>query len=248
MDDVRWAHLDAIAAHSRGLVAAADGHLDARVEHCPGWDVADLVWHLSEVQWFWATIVDERLAAPPDESRRPVRPGGDQLLEGLRAASERLIDVLAVADPAATVWTWAPSAHHAGFVLRHQVQEAAVHHWDAVHAAGGSLELDGPVAADAVDEFLTYSVSSDADPADPARPALAGTFALRATDTGDAWTLSDGRSPGTVGFVAGDVADDVPVLVAPAGELLLWLYGRVPAPSGVPADLLARFRALCFTE
>ena len=34
------------------------------------------------------------------------------------------------------------------FVTRHQVQEAAVHHWDAVNAAGDALVIDPAVAAD----------------------------------------------------------------------------------------------------
>ncbi len=51
--------------HSAGFADATRDHLDARVEHCPGWSVADLVWHLTEVHWFWGTIVEERLDAPP---------------------------------------------------------------------------------------------------------------------------------------------------------------------------------------
>ena len=46
--------LAAIETHTRGLAAAADGNLDARVEHCPDWSVADLVDHLTEVHAFWA--------------------------------------------------------------------------------------------------------------------------------------------------------------------------------------------------
>ena len=60
--------VDAIAEHSAGFAAAADG-VDAEVEHCPGWTVADLVGHLTEVHWFWGTIVEERL------KRRPGCPG-----------------------------------------------------------------------------------------------------------------------------------------------------------------------------
>ena len=42
---------------------------------------------------------------------------------------------------------------------------------------------------------------------------------------------------------------DGPVLEASAADLLLWLYGRVELDtSAVPAELLARFRALCFTD
>ena len=34
---------------------------------CPDWNADDLLWHLAEVQWFWATIVRERVT---DATRR----------------------------------------------------------------------------------------------------------------------------------------------------------------------------------
>ena len=49
----------AIAEHSRGFAEAAGGNLDAEVEFCPGWTVRDVVHHLTRVQWFWATLVEE---------------------------------------------------------------------------------------------------------------------------------------------------------------------------------------------
>ncbi len=181
----------AIAEHSAGFAAAADGNLDAEVRCCPGWTVADLVAHLTEVHWFWATIADERLSEPPEESRRPARAPRDQLIGQFRTGADRLVRVLAAADPADRAWTWAPAQQDIAFIARHQVQEAAVHHWDAADAAGRAVAIAAPVAADAVDEFLTFSVSSDADPAE-ARPALNGRFALRCTDADAAWTISDG--------------------------------------------------------
>ena len=47
----------------------------APVASCPGWSAADLTWHLAEVQYFWASVVEaggedisgiERLERPPD--------------------------------------------------------------------------------------------------------------------------------------------------------------------------------------
>jgi uncharacterized protein (TIGR03083 family) len=241
--------LDAITRHSEGFLEAARGNLGAAVEHCPGWEVSDLVWHLTEVQWFWATIVEERLAAPADESTRPVREAdGDRLLDAFGAGAHRLVSVLGAAAPSEHVWTWAPAQQDVAFVTRHQVQEAAVHHWDARHAAGGRLTVEPHVAADAVDEFLTFSVSSDADPADPPRPALDGAVVLRCTDVAAAWTLTDGRSPGTVTTTA-VATPGHPEVAASASDLLLWLYRRVVLDTGgVPADLLARFRALTYTD
>lgn len=149
------------------------------------------------------------------------------MVPAFEAGAERLARVLGEADPRERVWTWAPAQQDAAFVIRHQVQEIAVHHWDAVNAAGAMLALEPELAADAVDEFLHFSLSSDQDPADPARAPLGGSLVLRATDTGDEWRLSDGD----------------------ASDLLLWLYQRAEVDtSTVDPELVKRFRALSFTD
>ena len=237
----------AITQHSAGFAAAARGNLDARVEHCPEWSVADLVWHLTEVHWFWGTIVEERLAAPADESRRPARAADDGLVEAFVTGAARLVEVLREAEQTDFCWTWAGWQQDVAFVTRHQVQEAAVHHWDAVHAAGDALVVDPAVSADSVDEFLHFSVASEDDPDDPPETVLDGAFTLRATDTGDTWAVSDGSKPGTAHIEHGGSAG--PVVEGTASDLLLWLYGRIDLDtSSVPEDLLGRFRSLCFTD
>jgi uncharacterized protein (TIGR03083 family) len=236
----------AIRSHSAGFADATRGNLDARVEHCPDWSVADLVEHLTEVHWFWRTVADELPDAPPDESRRPDRSDDAGLVEAFERGAAQLVDVLASADQSAACWTWAPQQQDVAFITRHQVQEAAVHHWDAVNAAGGSLTIEPEIAADAVDEFLSFSVTSDEHPEEWAGKPLTGTFALRATDTGGSWTVTDGTRPGTVRTTRGE--SDGPVVEATAADLLLWLYGRVELDTAVPGDLVARFRALCGTD
>ena len=63
-----------------------------------------------------------------------------------------------------------------------------------------------------------------------------------------AWTLSDGSTPGTVQSEQ-DALPEALAVTAGASDLLLWLYGRVLVDTGpVPADLIERFRALCFTD
>ncbi len=238
-------YVAAIAEQSTKLASAANGAFNLAVEHCPGWTVEDLVAHLVEVHWFWATIVDEQLAAPPT-SGRPERPDADQLIDRFVAGAARLADVLARADQSASVYTWAPSRHDVAFVTRHQVQEVAVHHWDVANAVGRVARLDPELAADAVDEFLTFSLSSDVDPADPPRPPLAGALSLVASDAERAWTVRDSR-PGTVRVDDGD--HGTATVAAPAFELLLWLYGRVAIDVAPPADELGRrLRALTFTD
>ena len=241
-------YLTAITEHSEGFATSAEGNLEARVEHCPGWNVADLVWHLTEVHWFWATIVEERLKSPPDESLRPERPGDDELVDRFRTGAHRLVEVLERAPDDAKVWTWAPAQRDVAFVSRHQVQEAAVHHWDAAHAAGMQIELEVPIATDAVGEFLTFSIANADDPADPPPDALGGAFAIASRDGGAAWTIQDGPRPGTLLVIAGELAEESTVR-ASSSDLLLWLYRRVELP--VPTELapvIERFRALTFTD
>lgn len=246
--DPGFDYLNAIAEHSKGFAVASEGNLDAGVEGCPGWDVADLVWHLTEVHWFWATIVEERLKDPPAESRRPERAERDRLIEAFRRGADRLIDVLERTPDDARVWTWAPAQQHVAFIARHQVQEAAVHHWDAAHAAGRDLDIEPAVAVDSVDEFLTFSVSSDADPAEPTRPSLEGKLVLACSDADAAWSIADGEAPGTVKATEGTVARATTV-TASASDLLLWLYGRVEVSvSSNAKELVERFRALTFTD
>lgn len=240
----------AIEAHSAGFAEATRDNLAARVRHCPDWTVADLVHHLTQVHWLWATVAEETPDSPPDESRRPDRAPDDQLVDRFLAGAQRLADVLRRADQAAACWTWAPHQQDVAFITRHQVQEAAVHHWDAVDAAGGTLVIEPAVAADAVTEFLTFSVSSDADPAEPERPSLGGSFVLHALDTDETWAIGDGDAPGTTRFSTDpDDAHDAPRVSATASDLLLWLYGRRDLDTApVPADVVSRFRALCFTD
>jgi uncharacterized protein (TIGR03083 family) len=238
--------LATIDAHSAGLREAAARDLSARVEHCPEWSVADLVAHITGVHWFWATIVEEQLAAPPPEERRPPVPGGNRLLARAAEEAEHLLSALGSADPGSPCWTWAPDRQDVGFVLRHQVQEAAVHHWDAAHANGVEWTMDKAAAADAVDEFLTFSVASTHYPKEGA--SLGRPLALATSDTQDLWLVGDGEQPGTVA-VSRDAAGEAPVVLAPAADLLLWLYRRVELDtSGVPSELVAGFRSLTFTD
>lgn len=239
--------LATIAHHSSALYDLAEERPDAPVPTCPGWTMAELVAHLRDVHWSWATVVDELRQERVTED--PVW-SGPPLVDG-RAQADRLVSVLGAADPAAPCWTWAPWQQDVAFVLRHQVQEAAVHHFDAANAVGAPWSMEPAAAADAVEEFLTFSTCNahwlphvGAWEGFELPPPLLGTLVLQATDTGDAWTLTD-AAPGAVGHVPGAV--DAPTVRGTAAELLLWLYERVELP-GVPQDLLARFRRFAFTD
>jgi uncharacterized protein (TIGR03083 family) len=254
-----------IAAHSAALADAADGNLDAAVEYCPGWTVRDLLHHITEVHWFWATIVEERITERPDHLEHPERAGDDDIVARFRAAAQHLVEVLSTADPDTHVWTWAVRQQDVAFVVRHQVQETLVHHWDAAHAAGGSVAVDPAVAADSVDEMLEFSVLNAGNYVspedDPLPPALDGTFALRCTDSDSAWVVTDGDVPGLTAVTATTASDvaaqGLRAVTGTGGQLLLWLYDRHGDPAGdadttavdaADPELLTRFRPLCFTD
>lgn len=251
-----------IAAHSAALAELAEGNLDGDVEFCPGWTVRDLVHHVTEVHWFWATIVEERITERPAELQHPDRAPGDQTVGAFRTGAERLVRVLSDADPKEHVWTWAPHQQDAALVIRHQVQEIVVHHWDAAHAAGQSIEVAPEIGADCVDEMLQFSLpNADNLDDDPLPPALDGTFALRCNDSDDGWIVHDGELAGTTRVTRTSAADidrqGMPAVTGTGGQLLMWLYDRHGDPAG-DADtsavddaypgLLDRFRKLCFTD
>ncbi|MDQ2836089.1 MAG: maleylpyruvate isomerase family mycothiol-dependent enzyme [Actinomycetota bacterium] len=244
-------YFDEIATHSAALAEAAEHNLDAPVEHCPGWSVTDLVAHVRQVHWFWGTIAELRLAAPPDGERPSPLTGAD-LIAQLRTGALSMVETLRAADQQTPVWTWAPAQQNIGFISRHQVQEAAVHRWDAEHAAGRSYHFDVPVAVDSIEEFLTFSVASPADPPPESTANLDGAFVLSATDADASWTISDAHLPGTAQFERGAVAG-LPTISATASDLLLWLYRRVElevTASDQPAasELIQRFQTLGDTD
>ena len=234
--------LAAINSHTRGLGSAAEGNLDARVEHCPDWSMADLVWHLASVHSFWNEIATRLPLSEPEDLVRPERPADADLVPALLDGVAILTDTLRTTDQHAPCWTWGQE-QNVWFITRHQVQEAAVHHWDGVNATTGhAWAMDDVIAMDAVDEFLTHSIANPRWPMPDAAP-LGATFSL----PGTAFAVADGVIPGTLDRSTDAVESD-----GDASSVLLWLYRRVPdeavIPSTVDPALVARFRAFTFTD
>jgi uncharacterized protein (TIGR03083 family) len=239
---------EAIESHARALALEAPRALDAPIDACPGWTVATVLEHLIEVHWFWATIVEENLSEPPSDERRPSSGAPAELADRFLAGALHLVDVLRGADQDSEVWTWTPLVKNVSFVTRHQVQEIAVHHWDVAHACQIDLAIESDVASDAIEEFLTLSVSSEDDPAEPERPALDGRLELRSTDTDKSWTVFDGSTPGTVAFSENSAAAEA-TLSATSSDILLWLYSRVDISGDNAAkEIGTRLHALSFTN
>ena len=229
--------VEVIRHHGLALADVAEGNLAASVDCCPGWNMADLVWHIRRVHYFWGSMV-EGLLDDPDRVPEIERPTDDDLLlADYRTGVVRMAEILNGADQTARIWTWSHQKDVA-FVTRHQVQETAVHHWDAETAAGKRIQIEPDVAADSVDEFLEHSTPGHFPDAEP----LSGSVHLHASDTQGEWVIKEDEDR-KLSIVRGHEHSDV-ALSATASDLLLILYRRFPPnQQAVHGDrsLLGRF-------
>ncbi|HTS95232.1 MAG TPA: maleylpyruvate isomerase family mycothiol-dependent enzyme [Streptosporangiaceae bacterium] len=169
---------------------------DARVPSCPDWNADDLLWHLAEVQWFWGTIVRERVNRERAEQLKPPRPADRAgLWDFYDRARHDLAEVLAATPPDEAAWTWSDD-HTVGFIRRRQAHEALIHRVDAELTAGDRTPLDPVLSADGVDEALRVIYGGLPGWA-TFTPDAAQTVRLRATDTGDTWLVTLGQFRGT---------------------------------------------------
>ncbi len=191
----------------QALEAAAP---EAPVPTCPDWDADDLLWHLAEVQWFWGTIVRDRLTdGARVEELKAERPAGRSALrEFYERSSGDLGRVLAATAPETAVWTWA-SDQSAGFIRRRQAHEALIHRVDAEVTAGARTPMDPALSVDGVDEVLRVMYGG-APPWGDFTPEASKTIRFVATDQGGrSWLATLGRFTGTAPD-GGSTYDDEP--------------------------------------
>lgn len=234
-------HITAESARFRAVLRTAPP--GAAVPTCPDWDVADLVWHLTEVQSFWSRVVEQRCTDPEqlsgDDPARPDRYA--DLLDLAERSTQQLTRVLQTTPPSTRVWTWADD-QSAGFVLRRQAHEALIHRVDAECAVGERTELDPALATDGVDEALRVMFSGAPAGTDLTVDELA-TVRLRTTDTDASWlaVLAHFEGPDAHGgtqagptLVVSEDDQGLPSAAsvsASAADLDCWLWGRPPLGS-----------------
>ena len=226
-------YCDALAGELDGFLAVVRGaDPAAAVPTCPAWTVADLADHLGGVHRWAAQMVaagsQERLrrgktnfGAPDDPTRL-----GPWLEEG----ASRLLAALGNADPDAPMWAWG-SDKHVRFWSRRMVHETAVHRVDALLAVGAEPSVPAAQATDGIDELLD-NLPCAAYFAAGVKELLGDghTLAFDATDTGVRWSVVLGDDGFRWDHEHRAAAAE---LRAPAADLLLVLYGRLPpdAPS-----------------
>ncbi|WP_329044241.1 maleylpyruvate isomerase family mycothiol-dependent enzyme [Amycolatopsis sp. NBC_01488] len=197
----------------------------APVPDCAGWTLADLGTHLGNVHR-WATSV----VITGEAQRQSFEDGpGADLASWYAESAHGLLAALDAANPGDRCWHFGGTEKTKAFWYRRQVHETAVHLADS----GSAHVLDPAVAADGVDEVLSTLLPRVTRW--HAVPRLPGPVSLRATDTGDVWTVHPGEPP-----ALGPAADGATV-EAPARDLLLRLWKRTgpdPRVEGAAAAAL----------
>lgn len=232
-------HLAAIESESARFVELVSViPMDTPVPSCPGWTVADLTWHVAEVQHFWGSIVAGLLSCPAGAAE-PDRPDDTELPAFLAQRTAALLEAVTARRPGDVCWSWHDAGHSVGWVGRRQAHEALIHRIDAELAAGTVFRVDEALAADGVDEILQVMLDIDNLP-QWAVFETEGENALIELDDGSAsWTLGLGRFRGTspnsgrgydfpVVSLVPRAEDPVAVLRGSPADLDLWLWGRGP--------------------
>ncbi|WP_188838307.1 maleylpyruvate isomerase family mycothiol-dependent enzyme [Flexivirga endophytica] len=223
---------------ARFRAALADA-ADNTVPTCPDWSTDDLLWHLTEVQWFWGTIVSQNVA-DPEGLDHPQRPEGrDAILVAFDDASHALQDTLRTTAPEDRRWMWATdeALHTAGYIRRRQAHEAIVHRVDAELTAGHEVSaIDPELAADGIDEVVDVMYGRD-HPLVTFHPSDGSVLELVATDVDRRWILQLGRETASIdgediddaNFRPAPNATPVATISGTAADLDLWLWNRPTA-------------------
>jgi uncharacterized protein (TIGR03083 family) len=219
--------VELIEHDSRALADAAGRDLTARIPSCPDWSMADLVRHVLQVHRSWCHIVAEGIMEPAwvDEPF----PADPELVDGFLAHARHFAEVLAATDPAKPCWTWGPE-QTAGFVQRFQVQEAALHRWDAQQALG----TPDPVVTDGAADSLAQ---------------LESIMPMAAPDAEVGYRLVATDAPVDVTLRARDDAAVAGTVRGTASDLLLVYWRRLPIDAvEVTGDASAVARAIASAE
>ena len=204
---------DVLAIQSYALGEDAD--LARAVPTCPGWTVADLLGHLWSIEFWVRQILRTReLAEEPQPQDEPTQAVAD-FLDGI----PDYLTAMRAVDADEPCWGFGPKPRLAGFWIRRQAHEHAVHHADLQHALGADpVGLTPDFCADGVDEVLAmfYPRQVRFGRTEP----VAAPILFRTADTEHAWTVG-GTEPSEP-----SQGEPVATVTASAEDLYLGLWKR----------------------
>ena len=199
-------HVRVVAAEGQRFADAARcGPWEAPVAGCPGWNLRDLVRHLSEIHLWAAANVAQRPGAKLDLDDRDdliepwpelavFWPADDELIDHYLRTNANLVRVLESAPPDLDAPTFLPAPSALAMWARRQAHETSIHRVDAESATGTPSGFDPAFAADGVSELLYGFYDGVRRPAGREFPVERdGTMHVHAQDTDDHWYLTIGR-------------------------------------------------------
>lgn len=222
-------HIRAVERESAAITSALRaGSLDVHIPSCPDWTLVELATHLGRFCGFWTHVICEGTGRPKTpytdpaaDERRP-----EWFADWYAAAAGHLVAQLRSTPPDAKVWTWDPSNETAAFVGRRAAHEMAVHRFDAQLARSSPQPIDGPLAADGIDEIFAMIDAWRTGGVYWGASAGAGeTLHLHATEPDAEWTIMMAADGPVVErrHTRADLA-----LRGTASDLELELYQRTP--------------------
>jgi uncharacterized protein (TIGR03083 family) len=152
-------YLTSIEANGGAILALAGRDLLAPTPQCPGWTVGHVVVHVGRAFRWMEELVRERMQARwvPTTNRATHDRLAPDLLPWFEDSLERFLATMRATDPHEPIWAWS-GENRAGFWMRLQAHETAIHRTDAQSAFGSVDPVDPPLARDAIDGLLTWFV------------------------------------------------------------------------------------------
>jgi uncharacterized protein (TIGR03083 family) len=232
-------YFELIDADTERLVEMGERGLKEPVPSCPGWDVAEVVWHT-------AVVFEHKVRVMADNAWPDPWPPADfddrDELTFLRQAKDDLFEEFSRHDIGEETTTFG-SDSTIGFWARRMALEAAVHRYDAELAHSDPTPVADDLALDGVDEVLRVMLAGPwwSERVDTQHPVDA-VVAVRAADRD--WSCDLRQRSVTVSDAA-DAAAAATVQGEPE-HVFLWLWGREPdsaVQTSGDASILAEFRA-----
>lgn len=210
-----------IDADTERLLAMGERGLTEQVPCCPGWDVAQVVWHT-------AGVYEHKVRVMADNAWPDPWPPADfdarEELAFLREAKDDLFAEFARHDVAEQTTTFSADDTTIGFWIRRMALEVAVHRYDAELAHRDLTPISDDLSLDGIDELLRVMLAGPWwDARVQTRHRVDALVAVESA--GQRW-LCDVREksvaivPGAAGEAAATVAGD-------PQAVFLWLWGRV---------------------
>lgn len=223
-------HIRAVEKEAKLFTEAARrGGLEADIDTCPGWNMRDLVRHLSEIHLWAAARVARRTSKlwPDDISEHTESwpelavfwPDDDDLIDWYLKTNANLVQALEAASPHDDIPTFLPAPSPLAMWARRQAHETAVHRFDAQCATDSGSGFDPTFASDGIDELLGGFAPRSRE----LRIATTRTMVFHAEDTDDRWHLT--LAPDGITTVHGGGPADV-TLSGAASDLYLVLWNR----------------------